>query len=109
MEAKFAEVLRIYSGKRAQLLKSLLGKIPPGYIENKYTVHGVLLAVVVLIIITIFMTTRRLSLFSLHPVCMVIGCILFFGEGIVSYKNNFMVESLGPIMQHNKTSKVGIV
>eukprot|EP01031_Cornospumella_fuschlensis_P026799 gene26799-32380_t len=26
--------------------------------------------------------------------------------GIVSYKNNFLVESLGPIMQHNKTSKL---
>lgn len=37
---------------------------------------------------------------------MTIGTILFFAEGIVSYRNGSLLEILSPIMQRDRKSKV---
>eukprot|EP01032_Pedospumella_encystans_P010249 gene10249-11999_t len=37
---------------------------------------------------------------------MAIGAVLFFGEGIVSYRNGTLLEILSPIMQRDRKSKV---
>lgn len=56
--------------------------------------------------ISVFAVERRLSLFSLHPVFMSAGCLVFIAEGIVAYRNSALLEVLSPIMQHNKKAKV---
>lgn len=106
MESRIAERLRNHSLRRTNLVSVLLTKLPPSCIENNHIVHAVLLLTTVLIIIGIFSTTRSLTLFSFHPVCMAIGSLLFLGEGIVAFRNTFLLDALSPIMQHDKTTKV---
>ena len=37
---------------------------------------------------------------------MSIGTLIFMGEGIVAYKNKFLLEALSPIMQSTRRAKV---
>ena len=59
-----------------------------------------------MVIISVFSTTRSLTLFSLHPICMTLGAVLCIPQGIVVYRNDSLLETLSPIMQHNKRTKV---
>lgn len=106
MEAKCVEMLRQYGSVRAFLLGKLFYFVPKAILEHNATFHILLGFSTLSIIISIFATTRSLTLFSLHPICMTIGTFIFLGEGIVAYRNNSLLEMLSPIMQHNKKTKV---
>ncbi len=106
MEAKLIEKLRQYSALRSGLLEVAFRFIPKNIVEQNSFFHSVLLFCATTVIVSIFATTRKLTLFSLHPICMTIGTILFLAEGIVSYRNDTLLEFLSPIMQHNKKTKV---
>jgi hypothetical protein len=54
----------------------------------------------------VFATTRNFTLFSFHPLFMVVGSLFFVGEGVAVFRNRLMVESLSPIMQKTKRTKV---
>lgn len=102
------EKLRQYSYLRSGLLEAGLKFIPKNIVEQNSFFHAVLLFCATTVIVSIFATTRKLTLFTLHPICMTIGTILFLAEGIVSYRNDTLLEFLSPIMQHNKKTKVSI-
>lgn len=57
------------------------------------------------VIISVFAQIRKLTLFSLHPVCMSIGTLMFLAEGIVTYRNKKLGELLSPIMSHSSRIK----
>lgn len=106
MSAMIVEKLKQYSGLRTTLLDWIFKYVPrPGF-EHNIVFHTLLVLSTVIVIITIFATTRKLTLFSLHPVFMTIGTVIFLAEGIVSYRNSALLDFLSPIMQHNKKIKV---
>lgn len=106
MEARVTEKLRQYSSLRTSAIEWLYRYVPKTGFEHNTVFHSLLVTCAVLVIISVFATTRRLTLFSLHPVFMTIGTILFLAEGIASYRNNTLLDFLSPIMQHNKKVKV---
>ena len=109
MEAKVSEKLRAYGLLRTNVLDNILKHIPKNIFEHSTGFHVIVVFCVCTVIISIFSTTRSLTLFSLHPLCMTIGTILFIAEGIVSYRNGLLLDMLSPIMQHNKKTKVSSV
>jgi cytochrome b561 len=58
------------------------------------------------ITIAVFARVRGITIFSIHPLCMTVGTIIFICEGIVAYRSRALVETLSPIMQHSKRVKV---
>lgn len=101
-----AEKLKQYSCLRASAIDWIYKYAPKSFVEQNAVFHTLLILCTVVIIIAIFATTRRLTLFSLHPVLMTIGTIIFLAEGIASYRNSTLLDFLSPIMQHNKKVKV---
>jgi len=61
------------------------------------------------VMITVFAQLRALKLFAFHPILMSIGTIIFIAEGIVAHSNHNLVDILGPIMQHNKKTKIRVI
>lgn len=106
MEARLTEKLRNLSNSRRQFLTYLQTYIPLQHLDNNITFHGLLIFISLVIIIAVFRTTHKLTLFSFHPLCMILGTAIFLAEGIVVYKNTFLLESFSPIMQHTKRMKV---
>jgi uncharacterized membrane protein len=106
MEARLTEKVKQYGALRAAGIDFLYKYVPKAGFENNAVFHSLLVVCTVVVIISIFATTRRLTLFSLHPVCMTIGVVIFLAEGIASYRNNALLDFLSPIMQHNKKMKV---
>lgn len=107
MEAKLVERLRQLSSLRRQFVLALHARCPPlGYLEINWVFHAVSVTTTIVLIAALYGTTRSLNLFSFHPLCMIIGCGLCLPQGIIAYKNHFLLESLAPIMQHTKRSKV---
>ena len=106
MENKLTEKLRQYGTCRSLLLDLIFRYIPKATAENNTIFHTLLATCTIIVIISVFNTTRRLTLFSLHPVFMTIGTIIFLAEGIISYRNSTLLDFLSPIMQHNKKVKV---
>lgn len=103
---KAVDRLHVHSVRRSLFVTSIVARLPPAWIDNNYVLHVALVCVALIIIVTIFATIRRLTLFSLHPVCMVIGTVLCLGEGLTAYRNTFLLDVFSPIMQHDKTTKV---
>ncbi len=108
MEAKLTEKLRQYSSLRGLVLDSAFRYVPKKVFDHNAIFHTLVLLCASSVIAAVFSTTRRLTLFSLHPTCMTIGTILFFAEGIVSFRNGTLLEILSPIMQRDKKSKVSM-
>lgn len=105
MEARLADKLKQINSLRSKILELIYKQLPKNIIESSAIFHSVLVTSTILVIIAVFATTRSLSLFSLHPVCMTIGVLIFLAEGIVSYKNDSLLEAFSPIMQHTKKAK----
>lgn len=107
MEAALVDRLRRISASRRQLVELIQTLIPHiQYLEDSSVFHGVCVATTLVLLAALYATTRSMNLFSFHPLCMILACALFFPEGIVAYKNHFLLESLSPIMQHTKRVKV---
>lgn len=106
MEARVIEKLRQYNALRSSALELAFRYVPKNIVEQNSFFHSVLIFCTTTVIVSIFATTRKLTLFSLHPICMTIGTVLFLAEGIVSYRNDTLLEFFSPIMQHNKKTKV---
>jgi hypothetical protein len=100
------EKLRQCNSIRSKLLEHIHAYIPLSFFESNAAFHTILIFSTLIIIISVFSKLHSLTLFSLHPIFMTIGSVLFLGEGIVAYRNNTLLETLSPIMQHNKRSKV---
>jgi hypothetical protein len=105
MENRVVEKFRQYSSFRSKLLEKAILKLPPAA-EYSSTFHSLILSTTVICIVTIYAQLRALTLFSLHPTCMIIGTFIFLSEGIVAYHNRSLLDTLSPIMQHNKKTKV---
>lgn len=75
-------------------------------LEYSVAYHALLLFTSVFVTIAVFSHTKRITIFSFHPLCMTIGAIFCVGEGVGVYRNRFIVESLSPIMQKTKRTKV---
>ena len=106
MEAKLTEKLRYYGSLRGIILDAAFRYIPKKFLDQNKVFHMLVLLCAAAVVAAVFTTTRKLTLFSLHPTCMTIGTVLFFAEGIVSYRNGSLLEVLSPIMQRDKKSKV---
>jgi hypothetical protein len=105
MEANLAEKLRTISSFRSKFLDEAISYLPLAA-EHSATFHSLVIFTTVTILIAIYSELRALTLFSMHPTCMTIGCLLFLSEGIVAFRNRSLVETLSPIMQNNKKTKV---
>lgn len=100
--------LRAVTTYRVKIFDKLAASLPiviQQFLDNGLFFHVSLIVTCMYIIILIFCSTKTITLFSLHPVCMTIGTIIFLGEGIVSYRNRFLLESFSPIMQHSQRMK----
>lgn len=106
MEATITDKLRFYGSVRGLALDATFLYIPKSVLSHNSVFHTLILFCTGSLIAAVFTTTRKLNLFSLHPTCMAIGAVLFFGEGIVSYRNGTLLEILSPIMQRDRKSKV---
>ena len=84
--------------------KILLAKIPK-IIQNRNVIHVVLVVTTLLNMIYVFAAARGISLFSLHPICIILGLFLFLAEGILVARNRVILELLSPIMQADKRGK----
>ena len=106
MEVLLSEKLRLYGASRTVFLDQIFKHIPRTIFEHNTPFHALIVFCTTIVIIAVFATTRSLTLFSLHPICMTIGTFAFIGEGLVSFRNGSLLEVLSPIMQHNKKTKV---
>jgi hypothetical protein len=68
-------------------------------LENNPAFHWLLVFSALLLTITVYAEIRKLTLFSLHPVCMGVGTLIFLAEGAVTYRNRVLLEFFSPIMQ----------
>lgn len=105
-EGKLAERLRAITEARSRFLTRT---IPTGFFENTALFHALLFTTTTFIIVAMFVQLRALQLFAFHPICMSIGTIIFFAEGIVAYRNRSLTETFSPIMQHNKKIKTRVI
>ena len=106
MEVLLIDGLRRYGLYRSFLMDKFFRIIPISSLQNNTTFHWLVGVSLFLTLISIFSTVKSISLFSLHPLFMGIGCMGFIAEGVVAYRNNGLLEIISPIMQHNKKHKV---
>ena len=110
MSTCFLGQLRSLSLGRTKLLDSVQSKAAASpqltiLLESSLMFHLAILFTTIFIVLNIFLQIKRLTLFTMHAVLMAIGAFFFLGEGMVSYRNKFLLESLSPIMQHSKRMK----
>lgn len=113
MEARISERLRSLSSVRLIILERIQNALSPLNVifnflrlrESTITVHVVIVSCTIIIISSIFIETKSMNLFSFHPLFMIIGFLLF-GEAIITYRNKILLDTLSPIMQHQKIHKV---
>ena len=110
------EYLRSISLKRSKLVDALsssdiplIGHRLATYLDMPAVFHLLVIVTAVFITIAVFAKIRGITLFSIHPLCMTIGTIIFIAEGIVAYRSRALVETLAPIMQHSKRVKVRVL
>jgi hypothetical protein len=107
MEAQFAERLRVISHARKQMISKLQHAVPAlHFLETNWVFHSILGFTATALIISVFRVIRSLTIFSFHPLCMILGTFIFFAEGVASYRNHSLLDAFSPIMQHNKRMKV---
>lgn len=104
MEGRISESLKQYGFTRTKFLENVAGLL--SILVNNIVFHCTVGFGTLAVIAAVFSKTRSLTLFSLHPVFMTIGTFIFLAEGIVAYRNNSLLTTLGPIMQHGQRTKV---
>lgn len=103
MESYIAEFLAGTSATRSRQLDQF---VSIAFLEASLTFHFSLFFTSILIISTVFAKIRTITVFSMHPVFMTLGSIIFIGEGLCSFRNRFLVDTFSPIMSKAKRSKV---
>jgi hypothetical protein len=107
---KLAERLHLVSEKRNLLLDKIRERVPfQPALESNAFFHTFLAFTTSAIMIAVFAQLRALKLFAFHPILMSIGTIIFLAEGVVAHSNHTLVDILGPIMQHNKKTKIRVI
>lgn len=106
MEQAYAGLVRRAAEFRTKYLEKSRDKLPWPLLETNIFFHPFLLFTYVLIMIAIFSQERALDLFVFHPVLMSFGVLILMAEAVIIHKNQFLVEILGPIMQHTRKQKV---
>eukprot|EP00608_Synchroma_pusillum_P005883 CAMPEP_0198420148 /NCGR_PEP_ID=MMETSP1452-20131203/705_1 /TAXON_ID=1181717 /ORGANISM="Synchroma pusillum, Strain CCMP3072" /LENGTH=233 /DNA_ID=CAMNT_0044140297 /DNA_START=23 /DNA_END=720 /DNA_ORIENTATION=+ len=99
-EERLVELLGRYAAGRTVVLTWL--RLPTAL---GHAVHAVCFLTTLSVLGAVFSQERRLDLFSFHPLCMSLGTLLFVAEGVVSYRNRFLLEALADIMDGQRRSK----
>lgn len=105
MEGRISESLKQYGYTRSKVLEVFGGL--QSILVNNLVFHCVVGLGTTAVVAAVFSKSRSLTLFSLHPVFMIIGTFVFLAEGIVEFRNSSLLTTLGPIMQHSQRTKVG--
>lgn len=100
MEAIITDNLRRITQKRNSILE-----FTPKYFEISSVFHFLIWFTTIYIFSSVFVQIRKITLFSLHPIFMTLGSVLCLGEGLVSFRNRFLADTLSPIMQHSHRMK----
>jgi hypothetical protein len=104
---RLGERLRSITMNRKILVAYLVQRVSwLSYLEYNLVFHITLILSTIFLLIGLYSTTRSLTLFSFHPLCMIVGTGVLLPEGIVAFKNHFLLDSFSPIMQHTKRTKV---
>lgn len=100
--------LKEITTRRTKLLDFIHSSLPSRItiaIDSSLFFHASSVFTTVTLIVIVFARIRRITLFSMHPLCMIVGTLLCICQGVVAFRNRFLLESLSPIMQHNKRMK----
>lgn len=100
---QLTQYLRAFSHSRARFIEHLQLVIP---IDHVLLFHGILIASTIAALIAIYTQIKALTLFSMHPLCMTIGTLIFVAEGIAAFRNRVLVETFSPIMANTLRTKV---
>ncbi|CAM9265706.1 unnamed protein product [Choristocarpus tenellus] len=77
----------------------------PRWAKAPFLTHVIGPLILIIVVIATFLKTRKLNLFSLHPICMSLAFVVLMPEGIVAYRNTFLLDVFSPIMQHGSKFK----
>ena len=110
MTTRLPEYLKMVTLKRQKVLDTLSDTIPIlSSLDTSPMYHLLVITATIFITIAVFARVKGITLFSIHPLCMTVGTIIFICEGIVAYRSRALVETLSPIMQHSKRVKVRVL
>ena len=98
-ESQLSELLRRLNQARQVRILEPIASMTGRVLENNPVFHWMLIFAALLLVICVYAEIKQLTLFSLHPVCMSIGVLVFLAEGAVSFKNRVLFEFFSPIMQ----------
>ena len=104
--------LKDLTTRRSKLLEVIHVALPPRVsvvVDSSFFFHFASVFSTVTLIVVVFAKIRSLTLFSMHPLCMIMGTLLCLSQGIVAFRNKFLLETLSPIMQHNKKTKTRVI
>ena len=105
-----SDVIRQYQSGRQRAVEAVLHNIYVGKIVENYFVFHILMLVIVFTILGAYLRNKRkLTIFFFHIACMSIGSFLLLANGIVAFRDTFLVDNLSPIMQHSKKLKVRVI
>ena len=82
----FEAVLRRFSVARQRMVLEPVMILTGRLLENNPAFHYLIVLAATFVVIAVYAEIRQLTLFSLHPVCMSIGVLVFLAEGIVAYR-----------------------
>ena len=82
LENNFSELLRRYSQFRLNKILEPLSILSGRLLENNSGFHYIIVFSAMFVCISVFAKIRNLTLFSLHPVCMSLGTLIFLAEAI---------------------------
>jgi len=97
------EKIKLYADYRTKALEPV-DKFSP-FFENSAIFQLVVWVGAIALVSILYAEIRAITLFSLHPVCMIIGSLIFMAEGVVSYRNNAVLSAFAPIMAGSKRNK----
>lgn len=98
-ESQLSELLRRLNQARQVRILEPIASMTGRVLDNNPVFHWMLVFSALLLVICVYAEIKQLTLFSLHPVCMSIGVLVFLAEGAVSFKNRVLFEFFSPIMQ----------
>jgi hypothetical protein len=105
-----SDVIRHYQWGRQKAVEAVVHNAFVGKIAENYFVFNILMLTIVFTILGAYLRNKRkLTIFFFHIACMSFGSFLLLANGIVAFRDTFLVDSLSPIMQHSKKLKVRVI